>query len=70
MKVAQWRFYRSRHKSYELHTITTFSADRAEQQLLTQAQAQQAAIPRLKALGLSVAQIAEALGLSVAEVGD
>jgi DNA-binding NarL/FixJ family response regulator len=45
-------------------------ADRAEQQLLAEAQARREAIPRLKALGLSAEQIAEALGLSIAEVGD
>jgi DNA-binding NarL/FixJ family response regulator len=45
-------------------------ADRAEQQRLIEAQARQEAIPRLKALGLSVEQIAAALGLSVGEAVD
>jgi Uma2 family endonuclease len=45
-------------------------ADRAEMIATAEAQARREAIPRLKALGLSVAQIAVALGLSVTEVED
>jgi Uma2 family endonuclease len=45
-------------------------ADRAEAIATSEAQARREAIPRLKALGLSVAQIAAALGLPIDEVGD
>ncbi len=42
----------------------------AEAKATSEAQARREAIPRLKALELSVAQIAEALGLAVTEVED
>ncbi len=42
-------------------------AERAEQQLSTEASTRREAIPRLKALGLSSEQIAGALGLSIGE---
>ena len=45
-------------------------ATTAEQQATQERQARRAAIPRMKSLGLSSEQIAEALGLSVEEVGE
>jgi len=42
--------------------------DGAGQWILTEAEARRSAVPRLAALGLTVAQIAEALGLPLAEV--
>lgn len=43
-------------------------AQQAEQRALAEAQSRREAIPRLVALGLSPAQIADALGLSVSEI--
>ncbi|WP_019502384.1 Uma2 family endonuclease [Pseudanabaena sp. PCC 6802] len=46
----------------------TQARQQAERQAIAEAQARREAIPRLSALGLTSAQIAEALGLTVAEV--
>jgi Uma2 family endonuclease len=54
----------------ERATIALAQLQTAEAQITTETQALREAIPRLKALGLSAEQIAEALGLSIAEVGD
>lgn len=62
----QWLRWYDRNNQWILTQSEAQQA--AEQQAQTEATARQAAIPRLASMGLSVAQIAEALSLSIEQV--
>jgi Uma2 family endonuclease len=71
--IGQWLRWYDRSGDWiptnaERAVLNADRADRAEAIATAEAQARREAIPRLKALGLSVEQVADALGLPIAEI--